>query len=273
VTIKTILNYLGDDDQSEARLRASSALAMRFQAELTALHVTPPMFVPVGLAEGTAFAGPEMQEAHAAVAARVTERLKDLFRRVCEPSQVPVHWLHVNGEPGSLVPVLARTADLTVAGVDAAIGIDVLAPSVAEQAALGAGGPVLLLPRGSFEGNLGRRVLIGWNGSKESARAAHDAVPFLVEAAEVVLVALGDAAGETLDGAARMLRRHRGQVETIREGEPAHVGRRLLELAGQRGADLLVMGAYGRARIRELILGGATREMLSSSTIPLLLSA
>ena len=248
-------------------------MALRFGVELVVLHVIPPMFVPVGLAEGTAFVGAELQEAYDAAAAQVTERLKGLFRKVCEPRVVPAHWRRTDGDPGMVVPFAARTADLVVAAAEASTGIDALAPSVAEQLPLNAGVPALLLPA-AFAGEPDvRRAVVGWNGSREAARAAHDALPFLVVAEEVTVVALGEPGTASVEQAAAMLGRHGVHAKPYTEKSTHDAGERLLALAEAREADLLVMGAYGRARLRELILGGATRDVLASTTLPLLLSA
>src|SRR5262249_46036699 len=138
---------------------------------------------------------------------------------------------------------------------------------------LAAGGPVLLLPKEPVGEPLGQHALVAWNGSREAARAAHDALPLLVEAESTTLVALGESATTSLDAATAMLARQGVRVTARAEAGSDDVGHRLLRLAYDVGADLLVMGAYGRARLRELVLGGATRDVLSSATIPLPLSS
>jgi nucleotide-binding universal stress UspA family protein len=272
VSYKTVLCCLADDPGNETRLAIAKAVAARFAGELVALHVSPPPILAVGIGEGAACIGPELYEAERAAAAQVTERMKATFRKVCEPITVPAEWRHENGDPGYIAAAIARTADLSVAALEAPIGLDALAPSVAEQLILGAGGPVLLLPQGCTEAPAARRVLVAWNGAREAARAARDALPYLRLAEQVTVVALGESPGRSLGDAGVMLARHGVTVETREEPFEGDAGATLLRLAGELGADLLVLGAYGRARLRELVLGGATREVLRSAKLPVLFS-
>jgi nucleotide-binding universal stress UspA family protein len=186
---------------------------------------------------------------------------------------VRARWRHEEGDPGSILIQAARTADLTVSAVEASTGIDALAPSIAEQLALGAGGPVLLLPEEPGEGNIGRRVVVGWNGSRESTRAARDALPFLRDAESVTVAAFGDEFAPSAKDAVSMLAAHGVRATTMIDRDQHDAGRRLLTLATGQGADLLVMGAYGRPRLREMILGGATRDILRTTKLPVLLSS
>ena len=148
------------------------------------------------------------------------------------------------------------------------------APDVLDQLVTAAGVPVLALPSG-VSGDLGQTVLVAWNGSREATRAVHDALPFLHAAKRVVLCAVGDEAAASLEAAAAMLRRHGVAVRPSPGGRagrgcgrgPARPG------CGARGADLLVMGAYGHTRLRELVFGGATRHVLRAATLPVLFSS
>ena len=133
-----------------------------------------------------------------------------------------------------------------------------------------AGVPVLVLPP-NYVGDGGRTALVGWDGSREATRAVHAALPFLQEARTVALCAIGEPAGAGLDDAALMLRRHGVQVEPERvAGSDSDAGDILLARAVTHGADLLVMGAYGHTRLRELVFGGATRDVLRKAVLPVL---
>lgn len=272
MSYKTILCCLADDPGNVARLGIAKAVAARFGGELVVLHVTPPPIVAVGLAEGAAYIGPELYEAERAASAKLTERMKAAFREVCEPATVPAHWRHESGDPGFVAAAIARAADLTVAALEAPSGLDALAPSVAEQLVLGAGGPVLLVPAGQAEPPAARRVVVGWNGAREAARATRDALPYLRGAHAVTVVALGEGPARSVRDAAAMLGRHGVTAETHEEPAEGDAGATLLRIAAERDADLLVLGAYGRARLREVVLGGATREILRSARIAALLS-
>jgi nucleotide-binding universal stress UspA family protein len=148
-----------------------------------------------------------------------------------------------------------------------------------EQVTLASGRPILVVPYAGNFPNLGRRVVIGWNASREAARAVNDAMPLLT-AAEIVSIltidpregprAHGELPGADISlrfGAPRRQGRNRATVSA-----DLPVGEALLSRAGDLGADLLVMGAYGHSRARELLLGGATRSLLRSMTLPVLMS-
>jgi nucleotide-binding universal stress UspA family protein len=116
-------------------------------------------------------------------------------------------------------------------------------PDVLDQLVTISGVPVLALPR-------------------EAARSVRDALPFLHTAKRVILCAVGEEA-KGIEAAASMLERHGLSVRLLRVDEPdARAGEVLLAQAGAHDADLLVMGAYGHGRLRELVLGGATRHVL-----------
>jgi nucleotide-binding universal stress UspA family protein len=127
----------------------------------------------------------------------------------------------------------------------------------------------LVIPAtGRFE-RCGERVIIAWKPTKEAARAVHDALPLISANAAVTIVEVGDEEASLLvrrsgsDALRQHLARHgiKAVVETLKGPEYA-VGERILERASAHRADLVVMGAYGHSRFRELILGGVTRSML-----------
>ena len=114
--------------------------------------------------------------------------------------------------------------------------------------------------------------MVAWNGSREAARAVKDALPFLVDAEAVTVVAAGEDAAASLEPITALLKRH-GAPVTAKQIEPGSgAGATLLDAAAAERADLLVMGAYGHSRLREIVLGGATREVLRGARIPVLLS-
>src|SRR5206468_1617267 len=139
--------------------------------------------------------------------------------------------------------------------------------------------PVLVLPyAGRFE-TVGRRVLVGWNARREAARAVHDALPLLRQAESVTVLAIDPVRGahghgeEPAADLALHLARHGLQVtarQTDSAGlDPADV---LLNTAADEGADLIVVGGYGHSRVREVVLGGVTRRLLRTATVPVLIS-
>lgn len=146
------------------------------------------------------------------------------------------------------------------------------------EAMLGCHMPCLVLPPRWAGGVEFERIEIAWNGSLEAVRAIHAALPFLREAREIVLID-----GEALDfddqggppprfDPYAYLMRHRIAARPHCVRVPAHLtGEKLLQEVQDRGAELLVMGAYGHSRLRERFLDGATRHALQHARIPLLM--
>jgi nucleotide-binding universal stress UspA family protein len=163
-------------------------------------------------------------------------------------------------------------------------------PSVSTRLLLTAGRPLLFRPYASETRECGRRVLVAWSDTRESARALHDALPWLkgAESVEVVtfrpvdvdMDASLDSVLELLDahGIAATASQHAGPSPSITErliapaSVDASIAEMLLSLVADRAADLLVMGGYGHSRAVEFVLGGVTRTVLQSMTVPVLMS-
>ncbi|SRR5450830_212130 len=152
------------------------------------------------------------------------------------------------------------------------------AADILQYVLLNSARPVLAVPyAGHFE-QLGRRVLIAWDGSQEATRAVSNALP-LLKRAEQVTVALFNVSPLTgthgqQPGAdvALYLARHGVKVEVVSSATEVDIGNALLSQAADINADLLVMGGYGHSRFREILIGGVTRTILQCMTLPILLS-
>lgn len=168
----------------------------------------------------------------------------------------------------------ARYADLVVLSqFDPDDAVARLSAGLAEQVLLSSARPLLIVPCGGAAA-APRHALVAWNGSRESTRALADALPLLARAERVTLAQVNpgpDAHSGRLE-VARHLRRHGigADAHAIETGDA--VGDALLALARERGCDLLVMGGYGHARLREMILGGVTARLLRAAPLPLLMS-
>ena len=164
----------------------------------------------------------------------------------------------------------ARFFDLVVLGrSERAIGQPYT--DTIEQVLTSAGRPVLLAPA-DLPATVGNTVAIAWNGSPEAVRALSASLPFLMSAAAVWMITAGLNDHEPLS-AIEYLAWHdiKAQHRKLRDRAARHVGSRLLGAAQSCGADLLVMGGYGRAFWREAVFGGATLEIVKSAAMPLLL--
>ena len=179
------------------------------------------------------------------------------------------------GAPDALVD-LGRLHDLTVMSLPT---LDSFAHDVIQTAIFGTGHPTLLLPSGNGARPLRKlgKVLVAWDYSREAARTMADALPILARAKEVhILSVFGEKGLKTNCVASdleKYLAAHKVQHQidqvTIKDGT---IGDCLLSHASEIKADLLVMGAFGHSRLREFVLGGATRTILSESRLPVFLS-
>jgi nucleotide-binding universal stress UspA family protein len=171
---------------------------------------------------------------------------------------------------------VARRFDLAVMG-QAEAEAPALERALVEAALFDSGRPVLIVPYIQRKGLTLDRVMVAWDGSRSAARAVADAMPLLVraKATEVLTVASEPAKSDEMPGAdiAQHLARHgvKVEVDSIVAVE-TDVASTILSHAADISADLLVMGGYGHSRLREFVLGGVTRGILSSMTLPTLMS-
>jgi nucleotide-binding universal stress UspA family protein len=180
------------------------------------------------------------------------------------------------GGAGDLFGRLARRFDLSVVG-QAEPKHGPAQDLVIEGALFGSGRPVIVVPYIQKGGLKLDRVLICWDGSRPAARAIGDAMPFLARAAaiDVVIVASGREKSDEIPGVdmGEHLARHALKIEVKRlvSGD-LDVANTILSYAADSGADLIVMGGFGHSRLREFVLGGVTRGILGSMTVPALMS-
>jgi nucleotide-binding universal stress UspA family protein len=267
---RTILVDLTADGPVEARLDVARSLASRFDAVLVGVHVVPELFTPLPIWEGggSVYMLPEVIEAQRKVNQEAKERVRAAFDRACGADPTAT-WREAEGDPVRLLAEAAHASDLVITSRGGALG-------TAEQLVTATGVPVLVLPP-EMPRDFGRVVLVAWKGSPEAARAVHEALPFLQQhtaANRVVLCAVGEEAAAGAEAAAMMLEQHgvAVQPERVEQTDGRSTGEVLLAQATAHGADLLVMGAYGHARVRELVFGGATRHVLRHTTVPVLFS-
>jgi len=280
MSYKDLLVVLGSDTGSRGRMALAAGLAERFAAHLVGLYPLPIADAPRHLGYyDPALLDPFFRELREK-AQEVCDKEREAFEHAASLRGLSAEWRMVAESLESDPALHARYVDLTILGqLDPDGGDAELLRPRPEHVTLASGRPILVVPyAGNFE-TVGRRVLIGWNATREASRAVNDAMPLLM-AAEIVTVLTIDA-HEGPDGHGELpgadislhLARHgvKATIEhTVSDGIPA--GDVLLSRAADLGADLLVIGAYGHSRVRELLLGGATRSILQSMTLPVLMS-
>lgn len=181
--------------------------------------------------------------------------------------------------PGALDTFVnhTRMCDLVVVGQDNPDRPEPLRTDLIEAALFDSGRPILMVPYVGVEAFSAKRVMVAWDGSKTAARAIHAAMPIL-ELAEEVQVVMVEARKLHLPGdpgadLAVYLSRHNVSVSVEKIPAPSSgVADALLNHISDNSIDLVIMGGYGHSRMREFILGGATRGMLAAMTVPCIMA-
>lgn len=275
MVLKDILVHVDEEANCAGRIKAAVALAELHNAALTGLYVIPHPDIPAYVD----FEIPEdilaERQAELANQAGIAEKA---FAAASGTLGSTASWRCETGDPLSILLRRARYTDLVMVSSEDMGGAEMVFAGHAEKLALESGTAVLVLPRETFEPDVSfKNVLLGWNESRESTRALHDSLPLLQRTDKVTAVsirrrheALADA---TADDLTRYLLHHGIACDRKLVDNPSgSTGEALLELAEISGADLIVSGAYGHARFRELILGGVTRHLLAHSPIPVLVA-
>lgn len=276
---KTLLVQIDETKANAGRLQAAVDLARAHEAHVTGLYVIRepelPGFVTAQLPRDAIDAQRASAEeaAGAATGAFLAKADREGIKADSRIARAPVH------EVAALFARHARYADLVVAGQ---ADPDEPGPGgrhMVEDLVLSAGRPVLVIPYIGAAKPVGRIVTVAWDAGREAARAVADAMPLLEAAKQVHVVMVNPESGDDGHGAepgadiALSLARHGVDTEAHAiSGTDLEEGDAILSWLSDSGSDLLVMGLYGHARFRELVLGGVSRRILESMTVPVLMA-
>lgn len=285
VNLRDLVVLLDGSARDDAKLAVAVALARQHDAHLTGLCPLE-LLLPADLSFALGgypdlWALPEFSKQIESQTRTKAGILEEKFRELLRREAVNGEWAF---ETGSLLYAVTRralVADLIVVGqVDPDNPPREAARTLVEDVLMTAGRPLLLIPYAGQFASVGANTLIGWTPTRESARAVHDALLLLTPSANVTVLAVESSRPSpdtkvlpTAD-VAEHLARHGLNVSAARtvvsDGlSPADA---LLDYASDMGADLLVVGAYGHSRTREMIMGGVTRDLLRHMTLPVLMS-
>jgi nucleotide-binding universal stress UspA family protein len=272
---KTILIYLNDRRRAERMLEPAVFLARRYNAHLIGLHVYPSVIsppIPSPVSRHVAGTILEFERAE-------SDAIGAIFAAMTANQPFVSEWRAVKAplfEMPTVVMDHARATDLIVAGQADPSWNFSLTMDFPERLALESGRPVLVVPNAGQHQEFGRSAFIAWKPTREAARATFDALPLLKGAEQVHILEVKQSADtpaipDTSIEAA--LGRH-GIKSILRNtvAPDSRVGDEILSKLAEKGADLLIMGAYGHSRVREYVLGGATRHIARHVAVPTLWS-
>lgn len=270
---------LTNDVNQTRRVRAAIQLAAHHKAELVGICTDPPT--------------PQFMHSEAGISEQILAKLleeiarekittKENFLMYAARAGVKAQCRMPKGPVEEVLAIHARSCDLLIMSqTDIAQSTWAIPPSVVDSVIISAGRPVLVTPCvGEIHQPIGQHVLFCWDYGRRAARALADAAPILSAASSLTILTV-DPQPEMLDSldiepgdlpaycAARGYPKPK-EIHTISEG--IGIGSAILNAAADHGCDMIVMGLYNRSRVREWILGGTSRTLLQSMTVPILFS-
>ena len=276
MTLATVMVSLAFDASNDARLEVAGQLAERFDAGIVgigAAQFSPPLYFTTGQ-----MAQDLIEQGQVSIRERLAE-LETQFRQAIKHRAKSVDWRGALDFPTRFVLQEARCADIVVTGGLSPAFSDAFALASPKDLVMQTGRPLLIVPDGANWLDL-RTVLVAWKDTTEARRAIADSLPLLRQAKTIVVAEIPEADGERSAAQARVgdvvawLARH-GLIASARvpeHGDSAGTTQQLDNIANDLGAGLVVAGAYGHSRFRELVLGGMTQHLVTQSVRCVLLS-
>lgn len=276
MTYASVMVCLALDQSNDTRLEIAGQLAERFEARMigiAAAQFSPPLYFADGeLAQDL------IDQGDASIRKRLAE-IESQFRELTRHRSGHVEWRSAVEFPARYILREARCADIIVSGGQSPAFSDAFALASPKDLVMQAGRPLLVAPDTANWLDL-RSVLVAWKDTSEARRAIADSIPLLRKARDVTVAEILEDGGDRSAAASRVkdviawLSRH-GVSASERvpdHNESKSATRQLDDIAGEVGASLIVAGAYGHSRFRELVLGGMTQHLLTRSSRCVLLS-
>lgn len=281
MTIRNILVHADGSEESVQIIRSARRLAGAFDANLSGFCVLPDVAIAAAVTDGAMANAQLISDMQKTAEDRATAA-EEIFRRETGSPAREGDWTladaTISGARDAAVTT-AFYADLVVMGRydgEKPAGQD---PGLAAEIAIESGRPLLLVPTAAGESAFGRKIMIGWKESRESARAIHDAIPFLTSAETVIIVTVvdkstDDAAAQSGERIKNMLAGHGidAVFQTLPATDDESTSASLIAHALRSGADMLVAGAYSHSRLREGLFGGVSKSLFEACPLPVLVS-
>jgi len=280
MSIKTVLAYLPSEELAEPVLKGAVALAKAHGAHVVGLHLEASYYPAYG--EVAIAMPPDVIEQMRKPLRERAQKLEENFKARMADENISSQWRSGTTEystlPGRIVEE-AVSADMVLCPQVDPENVDVTTLDLPERLILEGGRPILVVPSEKELHIPPKRVLIAWNNSPQSARAVFDSLALMKDAEAITILTLASdadarrAAEEQAEKLAANLERHglHAKVEAVETGHASASDYLSSRLDGD-GADLMIMGCYGHSRLRELVFGGVTRDMLGGVKVPTVMS-
>jgi nucleotide-binding universal stress UspA family protein len=271
-----VMVHVDQSDGATARIEYACKVADAFEATLIGISGSRPSQLVMSPYTSTAVIVQNMA-LECEVAARDVKWAEAHFRSIAGSDNRQIAWRGAIYAPVDFIARECRAADLIVVGRDSSQSSHRTAVDAGDMM-MSAGRPILVVPPALQQAPTDSPIVVAWKDSRESRRAVVDALPFLRAAADVCVVEIchddeiTGACARTADVAAFLACHGVKAKSEAHAAAHGSVAERLIALARQKAAGLIVMGGYGHARLREWAFGGVTQEMLKTSPICCLLS-
>ena len=275
---QTLLAHLSNESVASTVLKVAALFAEQHLAHLVGIHLQPPVelyVTEVPLPVEVVRQYTDQQKA-------LESRIKEQFDQTTHSQNYVSEWRVLSGFFGSVSDALVEqgnASDLILISQHEGETADSRFKKLPELVLMASGRPVMVIPVGKELQSVGDRVMIAWDGRRESTRALFSALPLLRRASEVRLHRINLPhqdrihSGGITEELANTLSRHGVNLELLHsDARKSEIADELLLYSQDMGADVLVMGCYGHSPLREFILGGTTRAILAESPVPVLMS-
>ena len=274
--IKDIQVHVDNDAGCTKRVKIAINLAAVMDAHLTGVHVRRSFPFPEYSMVPTSA---DVIKVYDEISIDQESTAHAVFDELTAKENVEASWRSVVGSLAYHLANEAHYADLLVLGQPNPEDPASLELGITNEVIMSAGRPCLLVPHHGNRLDMGQSPLIAWDGSREASRAIHDALPLLKKAGKATIIIvepeMADPNFGDLPGAVISEHLARHDIDVVLEvsrGSLQNTGDTILSFADAYGHDLIVMGAYGHSRLREIVLGGATRGIIKQTKIPVLMS-
>lgn len=270
--LKSIMVPLDHTSNSHGRIAAAVTLAQKFEAHIVGVHVLPTLEHMMQTVPYMPLSAEVYRDQHHIMKTKARE-LWDDFEDNMKHADIHFDRCQEEGDILSFYKLYSHCSDMTIINQAEQGSLPILDNMT--SFILESGMPVMAIPKHATYPTIGKRVLVAWNDSAQSARAVHDALPILREADKVVVLTVGEEYDKKAVPAADIciyLARHGVNAEAMQGdiiGTPAEV---IMITAENMNADMIVAGAWGHSRITEVIMGGVTRSLYSNRALPVFFS-